>query len=211
MNGQQHIEELQAPTFRLPENQDRFELWTVRLPRQVDLQSLHGQSVTMSKKSPQPLGTDYTMAWGDAGENESFRLLLPQDDEDDEMNDDEARFLYPHTKGFRKHVNVALVGTHPTELAPAEAPPPVDPMRHAYASVPQKKGLKRRWAPLGGGGPPVTTTTRMRPPKEEEKTDGAAQRTNGVKRVAKELSEDDSVVVKEENGTHEKKKKKDRS
>jgi hypothetical protein len=88
------------------------------------------------------------------------------DDDDDEDSDDSSGkgdgrkdaktklFLYPAPKPFRRHFNVTK--TFPKrsemELAPSEGPEPLDPMRHSYAPIPQRSGLKRRWMPQGVAG-----------------------------------------------------------
>jgi hypothetical protein len=168
MSGPNHEEELAPPTFRLPENPDRFELWTVRLPRDVDPADLNGCHLQLNLQQDQEFagrnGKKYTFQWGDPVENESFRLLLPKEPDDDDSDDDDDRFLYPTKMKFQRHVKIAaaIENTEDVDLAPsaAKAPPPVDDIRHAYASIPQRKGLKRRWTPLGGPKIEVERTTR---------------------------------------------------
>ena len=234
-------EELEPPTFRLPENPDRFELWTVRLPRNVDLQELHGCHVDVNlSSSRQPEvptfkntnGKKCTFQFGDPIENESFRLLLPKEIDEDAMEDDDERFLYPSNMSFRRHVRIApTIGkTGELDVAPSteNAPEPVDPMRHAYASVPQKKGLKRRWVPMGATPIIEPRQERLSAVKKEEIGNGHGKdesakkkpRKNGEKRTKSEeiskaktgdqlvIKHDDDAVVKDEDKDADKKKAK---
>ena len=121
-------------------------------------------------------GKEYRLEPGDKEDTESFRVLIPKgddgtdkdgssstssssedDDEDDEdEKKDSARTIpkmVPLKKSFAKHFSV-LADVPPmteTQVAPREGPPPQDAtsMRHAYSSIPQRTGLKRRWMPLG--------------------------------------------------------------
>jgi hypothetical protein len=175
------------PSFRLADDvaaeSSRFELWTVRLPQAVDSDDINGLELSVSDPSSQNFesnGSKYTFQWGHPVENESFRLLLPKtkeekkkekssdsdsDDDDSDDDDDERYYLYPTNIPFTKHVNVvsAVPLQAETDLAPRveNAPAALVPIRRAYQHVPPKKGLKRRWMPLG------STLT------ETEKTAGA--------------------------------------
>jgi hypothetical protein len=120
-------------------------------------------------------GKEYRLERGDLEDTESFRVLvIPKDDEqggkdndgndsdnsssssddDDDEKKDSARTIpkmVPLKKSFAKHFSV-LADIPPmteTQVAPREGPPPQDTMRHAYSSIPQRTGLKRRWMPLG--------------------------------------------------------------
>jgi len=163
---------LTPPSFELPDNMDDYELWTVRLPSSVNVESLQGVELDMSRSAS--LGTfqaddaDYTLSRGAAFENEQFRLLLRDDN-----------FLRAHERPFDGHVNVnAAIGDMvDTELAPRleTAPTPADTIRRSYSHVPQVSGLKRRWMPPGGGS--VPPAARGEKSKEKGTSDGTL---NGV-------------------------------
>ena len=120
-------------------------------------------------------GKEYRLERGDLEDTESFRVLvIPKDgeqggkdnngsdsdssssssDDDDDEKKDSARTIpkmVPLKKSFAKHFSV-LADVPPmteTQVAAREGPPPQDTMRHAYSSIPQRTGLKRRWMPLG--------------------------------------------------------------
>jgi hypothetical protein len=115
-------------------------------------------------------GNEYALTLLDAKESEVMRLLVPDDEDEDK--------LIPF-KPFKGQLNLTAVvsgigdnagdGSSNIQtdllLAPAEerAPKPaleqsgngaVDKMRLAYVHVPQKDGLKRRWAMPGSSGVP---------------------------------------------------------
>jgi hypothetical protein len=115
-------------------------------------------------------GNDYALTLLDAKESEVMRLLVPDYEDEDK--------LIPF-KPFKGQLNLTAVvsgigdnagdGSSNIQtdllLAPAEerAPKPaleqsgngaVDKMRLAYVHVPQKDGLKRRWAMPGSSGVP---------------------------------------------------------
>lgn len=167
---------LDPPTFRLPatdlsngNNENRYELWTIRLPSAVDIQDLEGSSLQLDPSNPsssnfESNGIKYSFQWGHSVENESFRVLVPaataKDDSDESDSDSDEggkkkkeRYLIPLPTPFQRHLNVVTAVTlSETDLAPRvdNAPTAIDDVRRAYAHVPQKTGLKRRWMPLGG-------------------------------------------------------------
>lgn len=203
------------PSFRLAEDvaaeSSRFELWTVRLPQAVDSDDINGFELSVADPSSQNFesnGSKYTFQWGHPVENESFRLLLPKskdekekqkdkgsdsdsDDDDSDDDDDEQYYLYPIKIPFTRHVNVvaAVPLLAETELAPRvdNAPAALVPIRHAYHHVPPKKGLKRRWMPLGSaltkaeseiagaGAVAVPSTPERKKVKTERKTNSQAR------------------------------------
>jgi hypothetical protein len=85
------------------------------------------------------------------------------DDDDDEKKDKTTNttaqkyLLHPSSKTFTRHFNVnSALYTKKTEmeLAPRNGPKPSfendgTKLRHAYSSIPQRTGMKRRWMPLG--------------------------------------------------------------
>lgn len=138
------------PTFSVPEG-DEYEVWTIRMPFSVDHTALDGIQISLDKDRKQ-LGSvksgdeKYGVVLGDAFETESFRVLEA----------DDGKFLKLAHVPITKHLNIVhadgLKEIPETTLAPGidRAPEPVDPVRKAYAAVPQKAGLKRRFMPLGG-------------------------------------------------------------
>jgi hypothetical protein len=155
---------LSPPTFPLPDDMDDYELWTVRLPSSLNIESLQGVELDTKKLGRfQAENIDYGMTYGHAVENEHFRLLVRNGD-----------YLHPHDQPFDRHVNVvdasSLKDTVDTELAPRleMAPPTVDAVRKSYSHIPQASGLKRRWMPPGASAPSTVTVALKRTPKHEE-------------------------------------------
>jgi hypothetical protein len=179
---------LDPPRFRLPDNfdSDRFEVWTLRLPRDFNLSDLHGARLPFTQQQNQRSDevVDFTsrkghqkfsLQWGDARESEWFRMILPRPhdgDSDDSDDDDDGTFLYPADIPFTRHASIlhAIPQQSQFELAPSmeNAPFPTEKnaVRHSYVPVPQKQGLKRRWTPLGGN----TTVSTSLPLKRKMKS-----------------------------------------
>jgi hypothetical protein len=158
---------LEPPTFSLPVDGD-FELWTIRMPINVDLDALNGMKLSLDKKQLGVLKSKdkkYGVVLGEPFETESFRVLVEQDGE----------FLVPTKVPIAKHLNIvhadALKEIKQTDLAPGieRAPTPVGPVRKAYSVVPQKSGLKRRWMPPG-----------LPPTDDVSRTDKAKQLISGL-------------------------------
>jgi hypothetical protein len=158
-DGQVHDDplKLEPTTFTLPDIDEDYELWTIRMPVSVDHTGLHGVKLSLDKKvlgMIQSGGHKFGVVLGDAFENESFRVLVEADD----------NLMIPTTVPFGKHLNLvhadAIKEIPQTDLAPGidRAPVPVDPIRKAYSVVPQKTGLKRRWMPSGA--PPALSKTK---------------------------------------------------
>jgi hypothetical protein len=169
--------QLDPPKFTVDEENGDLELWSFRLPVSLSVDGLKGVKFDPSNGSATFTaadGKEYRIQLGDAGETESFRVLVPKkkengekDDDDDKSSssssdddeDDEDGTNGETTKGslrpckvaFSKHFQVLASVPVLTEsqLAPQEGPPPVDRMRHAYAPIAQRTGLKRRWTPIG--------------------------------------------------------------
>jgi hypothetical protein len=146
---------LQPPTFSLPDD-DEYELWTIRMPISVDHSALDGIKLSLDKKQLGMIesGSEkFGVVLGDAFENESFRVLV----------EDDNGLMIPSNVPFAKHLNLvhgdAIKEIPETDLAPGieRAPAPADPVRKAYSVVPQKAGLKRRWMP--NGVPPAASRT----------------------------------------------------
>lgn len=140
--------QLVPPSFALPQDMEDYELWTVRLPHDIDVEQLQNMELDMSNPSSlasfQANDVDYGLREGGASENAQFRLLLRHDDD---------TFLRPNERPFDRHVNVtATIGeTLDTDLAPR-----FDGIRRSYSHVPQASGLKRRFMPPGAGCVPST-------------------------------------------------------
>lgn len=97
---------------------------------------------------------------GDDDDDESSSSSSGNSSNDDDDDEDEAGGtngkskkgkLRPCKVAFSKHFQVLASVPILTEsqLAPLEGPPPADKMRHAYAPITQRSGLKRRWMPIG--------------------------------------------------------------
>lgn len=212
---------LDPPAFTLEENPD-LEIFTFRLPSRIPLQSLDKLEFDLSGTKPctfQAGDVKYKLQLGTAVENESFRVLVPKakkakdndsDESDDSDDDDNKKFLQPASIPFSRHYNVLSTTKELTEriVAPRKdkAPANVDPMFRAYAHVPQKTGLKRRWMPLGvpavaaGVAEPkqlksTTTTTATATPMKKESSPSKHQ--NGDKGKKSKST----TPTKEKNGT----------
>lgn len=137
---------LSPPLFELPENMNDYEVWTVRLPASLNVDSLQGVELDMSESATfqTEQQQQLSMARGEAFENEQFRLLIRND-----------AFLVPHDRPFDRHFNISVHHGEvaDTQLAPRleMAPEPTDTFRQSYSHIPQVSGLKRRWMPPGGG------------------------------------------------------------
>lgn len=134
---------------------------------------------------------------GDDDDKSSSSSSDDDDDEEGEGADGETTkgMLQPSKKAFSKHFQV--LSSVPTltesQLAPLEGPPPADKMRHAYAPVAQRTGLKRRWMPLGvakvdtnedgndASKPKKRRTTSSSDPKEEAAPKEKSRNTSASK------------------------------
>jgi hypothetical protein len=105
---------------------------------------------------------------GSGKNNDDNSSSSSSSDDDDDDDDDEKKdkttnttaqkyLLHPSSKTFTRHFNVnSALYTKKTEmeLAPRNGPKPSfendgTKLRHAYSSIPQRTGMKRRWMPLG--------------------------------------------------------------
>ena len=186
-------ENVDLPKFRLPPDfdPDQFELWTVRLPHQVDLSSLEGSHIEVNELITQS-NNNYAIQWGDPVENESFRLLLAasessdksSDDDDADNNNSSQQFLYPCRYSFARHVQIGSILLDDDEEDEMETDGHHPQRRRAYASIPQKQGLKRRWMPLGSGN--------VSPPMSHAAAAGSRKRKHKRKVIEKEEQMDGS-------------------
>ena len=147
------------------EDADRYELVTFRIPVDVKLSDLNGIKIDLSKLSGSGMPIHdgkFVLSQGDKNENETFRVLVPDNkntddssnsDSDSDDQSDSKYLLHPSQKAFSHHFNITkniLVKKSETELAPSVGPEPVGcTLKHSYSHIPQRKGLKRRWMPLG--------------------------------------------------------------
>ena len=109
------------------------------------------------------------------------------------------QYLHPTTRPFTKHFDVISEFERLTErqLAPLNGPQPVDKQIHAYAHVPQRTGLVRRWMPPGvpspkkervpprrmqGASPPTASTPTPPSPKPITKTASEPPPTSSTKK-----------------------------
>ena len=164
----------------LPDKDDPDrELWLLRVPANVDVKDLldgvrlesllgHGSSVDGSggagagnilSRFRGATGSEYAVTRGEDGEADGCRVLT-RDDDDDDGGGSELSLSMSHRIARTVHLT-SVVSERNTgdgiqsELAlapPAEdAPRPANRVRLAYAPVPQRDGLKRRWQMFGSG------------------------------------------------------------
>jgi hypothetical protein len=169
INDDDGLELCNVPNFQLNFNvndndvgdNSRYELWTIRIPSTIDVQDLNKCTLQIPDVNEIPKntsnesfngtkdtfrsskdGTIYRFQHGQPVENETFRLLLPKDGDNKQ--------LIPAPIPFQKHWNVIMVPEMSTSMQQRhEQKQPAQKLRHAYAPVPQKTGLKRRWVPYG--------------------------------------------------------------
>ena len=94
---------LSPPLFELPENMNDYEVWTVRLPASLNVDSLQGVELDVSETATFQTEDDeqqLRMTRGEAFENEQFRLLIRDNDDND--------FLVPHNRPFDRHYNISV-------------------------------------------------------------------------------------------------------
>ena len=224
---------LSPPEFSLDNDSSSYELWTFRLPVSIPLADL--DKVELDVSGDGYCGTfeskekKYKIQLGDSVENESFRVLVPdqlhQGSGVDESDDDDAAHerihsnkktseghLLPSSTPFSRHLNVSVATKemNETALAPRieNSPTPEDKVRHAYAPVAQRAGLKRRWMPLGSSSKAIessnSTSTRSVDIRRQSRT-GDERPTNNRKL----LSSNTSTAVQEDEGRDAKKLRKE--
>ncbi|GKY96782.1 hypothetical protein MPSEU_000637400 [Mayamaea pseudoterrestris] len=204
------------PKFELPADFDsrRYQLWTFRLPQQFDVKELDGTTLQLSGSATiQSNEQSYSMQIANTSETDSFRLLLPKkladdavgSDSDDSDSDSSSNKhngssnnnlndeLQPSTASFQKHLTIASALRPHEELSTESVEPKVN-VRHAYAHVPQRTGLKRRWAPIGGGSvPPIVEASvaldACRSPAKGQRKDESSKRRD---------DDDAASIVKQE-------------
>lgn len=177
------------------DDKDNIELWTFRLPANVPISNLNNVVIDLKGNTGNfKVGEqEYNILLGESVENDSFRVLVPattsiedsesdisdddsasddDDDSDDEEGSSKIQCLQPSSTPFVRHWNVvtSVPNLSETKVAPRVGPKPVDPMRHAYSSIPQRRGLKRRWMPLGAGVQVETLRNANKQVEEEKKS-----------------------------------------
>lgn len=127
-----------------------------------DVDTSNNINATLARFKVDKDGKDYELTIGDTSEVSYLRLLVP----DKKSNDADTKKLKAHKSAFQRYINLtcATMANVQDELALAPsretAPRPafgdldttngaVPAMRLAYVPVPQKQGLKRRWAMPG--------------------------------------------------------------
>lgn len=206
-----------VPSFQLPPDfhSDRYELWTVRLPPNVHVNDLDGKKLSLNAATATSgavtrlQGTavtdegdgllDLMFQTGHAAENQSLRLLLKKQIHEEDDNDDDDDLLHPCSKPFTRHFTVAhslpSSVSCETDQAPRleNAPEPAKDLsvRRAYAYVPQRNGLKRRWIPIGGA---TTIQPRKAAPGQLISGDGTLADAASKKKRFKPEPVDDDVT-----------------
>ena len=182
---------IEPPEFSLDNNVDDYELWTFRLPVSVPLRDLDKVELDVNAEGIcgqfESNGEKYKIQFGDTVENESFRVLV-LDQEQQDSDDEDERYLQPSSVAFSRHLNVSVATQEMTEttLAPRieNSPKPEDKVRHAYAPVAQRAGLKRRWMPLGSLATGIAsgklTTKTSDGAKKDTPVSRMPSKTNGV-------------------------------
>jgi hypothetical protein len=147
---------------------------------------------SINRKTNQSSSSDSSDSDSDSSSDSSDKKKRNQKKKDKQphMDDDDTmkKLLCPSSKPFTRHFNVLKAFTHmsETQMAPLQGPEPTDPVRHAYAPIPQRKGLKRRWMPLG-----VKTTN---PTKSKRIDEGKKQKSSG-KREHQKTNDDGAGVA----------------
>eukprot|EP00980_Cylindrotheca_fusiformis_P014444 scaffold3857_cov127-Cylindrotheca_fusiformis.AAC.1 len=197
---------LPRPDFSFDSDDNDLELWTFRLPTNVPLSSLNELEIDLNgNNAPFEVGDrKYKITVGDKVDNESFRVLVPAeddlsessdsdkyDDDDDDKTSEKQELLQPSSLPFARHWNVvsAIPELSERDLAPREGPPPVDKMRTAYSHVPQRTGLKRRWMPMGVKFESSVSDVATKQQVEDNGSEkGESKQTKRVKREAKAIT-----------------------
>lgn len=162
---------------------DHCEVWSIRIPAHISLDELNRKSLNDTITID---GLSYSLQ--ESTPDAHFRCGW---------------------KPFRRHYHLVAR----LEDSKDDIPDPQVPLRHAYAHVDQRQGLKVRWKPPGSGGGVVVQQQeggkRSRAPSVVE-TNGKSHNKKRVK-----VDDDESPRIKQEgetpshkNGSHKKHKKK---
>ena len=161
---------------------DHCEVWSIRIPAHISLDELNRKSLNDTITID---GLSYSLQ--ESTPDAHFRCGW---------------------KPFRRHYHLVAQ----LEDSKDDIPDPQVPLRHAYAHVDQRQGLKVRWKPPGSGGGVVVQQQegkRSRAPSVVE-TNGKSHNKKRVK-----VDDDESPRIKQEgetpshkNGSHKKHKKK---
>jgi hypothetical protein len=179
-----------------------------------DVDTSNNINTTLARFKADKDGQDYELTIGDKSEVSHLRLLVPDKESNDDNN---TKKLKAHKSAFQRYINLtsATMANVQDELALAPsretAPRPafgeldttngaVPAMRLAYVPVPQKQGLKRRWAMPGssttmsskrirmGGGEKASSTIASTTPKKTSAVN-IAEKSSKKKKKKKEKKE----------------------
>jgi hypothetical protein len=148
-----------TPTFDLPSDfvtsPDRYELWTVRVPADWNVQLLEQETHAWTHDSAVTTHADWTLQPGHDVEHASFRVLVPHTTTTTTTTTASTEPTWqPLPCTLARHFNVMALA--PLSLETSFNDDANTAVRHAYAPVPQKTHLRQRWRPWGC--PRVTTT-----------------------------------------------------
>jgi len=206
------------------DNDNRYELWTVRIPVGMKIDELNGVEINLKALQTGRMELNngkYVLSQGESNENETFRVLVPDgDDSDDDSSNSDSNsnsnsnkfLLHPSRKGFSRHFNVhknILERKTEAELAPSKGPDPIGcTLKHSYSHIPQRKGLKRRWMPLGNKqgaiaiDPKFVTLKAEKVPKTENNTDKEEDEDEDVSPVKQEKTKSSSKKRRRSNSSN---------
>ena len=181
-----------------------------------DVDTSNNINTTLARFKADKDGQDYELTIGDTSEVSHLRLLVP----DKESNDDNTKKLKAHKSAFQRYINLTsatMANVHDElALAPSRetAPRPafgeldttngaVPAMRLAYVPVPQKQGLKRRWAMPGSS----TTMSSKRIRMGSEKSSTIASTPKKTSELGGNIAEKSSKKKKKKEKKEKKSKK----
>lgn len=204
------------PSFEPPSDNSDHEIWLVRAPVHLDASELlNGVAleVNLDASSNDALSrfksgdnSQYALTLRDANESENVRLLVPENSSAGDEDDGES--LIPCRRPFARTVHLTqtdgrdaqdhddLVVAPSTDAAPKPAVGEsgkngsVDHVRVAYIPVPQRQGLKRRWAMPGSANNARVDGGNDETPREKKKkkvtiSDDEMDKAKGVKSSSK--------------------------
>lgn len=163
MNGTHQSTDNDDRPPSLPFDPSRHQVWTVRLPADLDVRALDGQAINVGA----------TMDVG--GRSVRFHM--------EDAVDDSIRVLHGDTLvGVHRHVTVRVVEPAAASLSAAAE---TEVRRRPYAAVDQLPGLRRRFQPIGAGS---VTMEPKRPVPDDNKEDkkAAKKARKAAKRARKE-------------------------
>mmetsp|Transcript_32254 Transcript_32254/g.55035 ORF Transcript_32254/g.55035 Transcript_32254/m.55035 type:complete len:246 (+) Transcript_32254:26-763(+) len=223
------------PSFEPPNDDSDQEIWMLRAPAHLDVSKLlNGVTLDVNSRTSAASnsilsrftssdGSEYALTLGDPSESDHLRLLVP---------DSEGNELVPYGCPFQRNIHLTSAvaasnsGTGENTdvqaeliLAPAKdaAPKPafdqsgngsVDTMRLAYVPVPQRQGLKRRWA-MPGSKVEGSSTSTLYSTSKKARVGNDANAGGSVNETPMKISDDeDPKKVAKSSSKKEKKEKK---